>query len=81
MIPSATLRKFFMGEIFFLYAYIITKNPYAWQGKVDGLISVYASLLQNLKLVVSDVFFFLSSSDVANLVLSFSFLKNSKLCQ
>ena len=27
MIPNATLSRFFMGEIFFLYTYIITKNP------------------------------------------------------
>ena len=57
--------------------YIITKNPYVWQGKVDGLIIVYAFLLQNVRPVVSDVVFFLSWSDVANLV--FSFFKDSNL--
>ena len=66
-----------MGGNFFLSMYIITKNPYVWQGKVDGLIIVYAFLLQNVRPVVSNVFFFLSSSDVANLV--FSFLKDSNL--
>ena len=62
----ATLRKFFMGGNFFLSMYIITKNPYVWQGKVDGLITVYVFLLQNVRPVVSDVFFFLSWSDVAS---------------
>ena len=73
----ATLAKFFMGKNFFLSMYIITKNPYAWQGKVDGLITVHAFFLQNVMPVVSDVVFFLSSSDVANLV--FSFFKDSNL--
>ena len=68
-----------MGEIFFLYTVIITKNPYAWQGKVDGLIIVYAFLLQNVRPVVSNVFFFLFLNDVANLVFSFSFFKYSNL--
>jgi len=54
----ATLAKFFMGKNFFLYMYIITKNPYAWQGRVDGLITVYAFLLQNVMPAVSDVSFF-----------------------
>ena len=66
MIPSATLSRFFMGEIFFLDIYIITKNPYVWQGKVDGLITVYVFLLQNVMPAVLDVVFFLSSSDVAS---------------
>ena len=66
MIPNATLSRFFMGEIFFLDTYIITKNPYVWQGKVDGLITGYVFLLQNVKPVVSDVFFSLSWSDVAS---------------
>jgi len=66
-----------MGEIFFLYMYIITKNPYVWQGEVDGLIIVYAFLLQNVRPVVLNVFFFLFLNDVANLV--FSFLKDSNL--
>ena len=57
--------------------YIITKNPYVWQGKVDGLIIVYAFLLQNVMPAVSDVVFFLSWNDVANLV--FSFFKDSNL--
>ena len=48
-----------MGEIFFLYMYIITKNPYVWQGKVDGLITVYVFLLQNVMPAVLDVVFFL----------------------
>ena len=66
-----------MGENFFLDMYIITKNPYVWQGKVDGLITVYAFLLQNVRLVVLNVFFFLFLNDVANLV--FSFFKDSNL--
>ena len=49
-----------MGEIFFLYTYIITKNPYVWQGKVDGLITVHAFFLQNVMPAVSDVAFSLS---------------------
>ena len=46
-----------MGENFFLYMYIITKNPYAWQGKVDGLITVHVFFLQNVTPAVSDVAF------------------------
>ena len=66
-----------MGENFFLYTYIITKNPYVWQGKVDGLIIVHVFFLQNVMPAVSDVVFFLSWNDVANLV--FSFFKDSNL--
>ena len=66
-----------MGGNFFLSMYIITKNPYVWQGKVDGLITVYVFLLQNVMPAVSDVVFFLFLNDVANLV--FSFLKDSNL--
>ena len=66
MTPSATLSRFFMGEIFFLDTFIITKNPYVWQGKVDGLITVYAFFLQNVRLAVSDVVFSLFVSDVAS---------------
>ena len=44
-----------MGGNFFLSMYIITKNPYAWQGKVDGLITVHAFFLQNVMPAVSDV--------------------------
>ena len=73
----ATLRKFFMGGNFFLSMYIITKNPYVWQGKVDGLIIVHVFFLQNVMPAVSDVVFFLSWSDVASLV--FSFFKDSNL--
>ena len=62
----ATLRKFFMGGNFFLSMYIITKNPYVWQGKVDGLITVYVFFWQNVMPAVLDVVFFLSSSDVAS---------------
>ena len=43
------LGECFHGAKFFsLYTYIITKNPYSWQGKVDGLITVYVFLLQNV---------------------------------
>ena len=68
------VARFFMGRKFFsLDTYIITKNPYVWQGKVDGLITVHVFFLQNVMPAVSDVAFSLSSSDVANLVFSFSF--------
>ena len=48
-----------MGENFFLDMYIITKNSHAWQGKVDGLITVHAFFLQNVTPVVLNVVSFL----------------------